>query len=428
MGLFGFSSAFGGAPALAGGSSEPDAAYSWASPFASAPQRQIPIGQSRPPRLASSGRGAPRVSNNQNLSNPTSGKPVSSYPASPAGLNAPTSLYTSGNPWGAPGYSHLQPSLSSKVAAPPVASDDHLYHTGIRPFDAGLNFMSGVGGAEWQTLKGTGDFLYNNNPVGTVVGLADATGMVRNVPAYMPDQRRTLQPVVDLGQALATHPGQVWRDATQAAGNWWDNLTQTDPDKRAYAWGGTAFNGLMAADGVTGAAGLVSKIGSIGRGVEALDALKAARAAEAAAPNVDDYVAGLRSKATPISSNAGRFEVEQTGSRNYRAVGGGKAVDIDGYSGLAIHEAKYVGNALRSPYVIGSDVPDFVRAKVLRKQHNQFLRFGAVISDPTVPFTALHVLTNESKAVPYFQNLMSSYKIPGKVVVIPTKVPGGQGN
>jgi hypothetical protein len=160
-------------------------------------------------------------------------------------------------------------------ATRPATDNDHLYHTGIQPLDAGLNFMSGMGGAEWQSLKGTGDFLYNNNPIGAAVGLADSTGLVRNVPDFVPDAWRTQKPVVDLGHALATHPGQVWQGARQAASNWWDSLWQGDPDKRAYAWGGTAFNGLVAADGVAGAAGLASKIGSIGRGVDAIDALKA---------------------------------------------------------------------------------------------------------------------------------------------------------
>ncbi len=155
-----------------------------------------------------------------------------------------------------------------------------------------------------------------------------------------------------------------------------------------------------------------------------LTALRAAPfAAEIAAPNVDAYVAGLYSKATPTSTNAGLFEVEQTGALNYRVVGGGTAVDIDGYAGTTIQEAKYVGNVANSPYIEGSNIPDFLRAKILTEQQSEFARLGAVISDPAVPFTNLNVLTNESKAVPYFQNLLTANQIPGKVIVVPTKVP-----
>jgi hypothetical protein len=63
------------------------------------------------------------------------------------------------------------------------------------------------------------------------------------------------------------------------------SVSQGGPDERAYAWGGTAFNGFMAADSVAGAADLASQIGSIGRASQAIDALTAARAAESA-PNL----------------------------------------------------------------------------------------------------------------------------------------------
>jgi hypothetical protein len=152
--------------------------------------------------------------------------------------------------------------------------------------------------------------------------------------------------------------------------------------------------------------------------------LPAADAGAAAAPaeDVDAYVAKLYSKATPTSKASGRFEVEQTGPRNYRVEGGDKAVDIDGYNGNTILEAKYVGNASRSPYVEGSKIPDFLRTQILAEQQDEFERFGAVISDPAVPFTDLNVLTNEPAAAPYFEKLMNTNKIPGKVSVVPTKV------
>lgn len=239
MGLFGFSSNSGTASATAGFRPQPYVVGPSAARVAAAPQNQIPVGP-------------PRIPVNQNPSNP------------------PT-----------------------KAPTPPVTNDDHLYHTGVQPLDAGLNFMSGIGGAEWQTAKGLGSLLYNNNPIGAAVGVADATGMVRNIPTYVPDAWRTEKPFMELGHALATHPGQVLQGAKQAGGNWWDSLSQGDPDKRAYAWGGTAFNGLMAADGAAGVAGLAGKVGSLARSGEFLSTLGAS-GGEALAP------------AAAESGNAGR--------------------------------------------------------------------------------------------------------------------------
>ena len=143
----------------------------------------------------------------------------------------------------------------------------------------------------------------------------------------------------------------------------------------------------------------------------------------AGAPSVDDYVAGLYTKATPTSTNAGLFEVEQTGPLNYRVTGGGTAINADGYQDTTLLEAKYVGNPTNSPYVDGSNVPQFLQDKIDLQQQYEFERYQAVISDPNVPFNSLNVLTNEPTAVPYFQRLMNQYQIPGEVRVVPTNIP-----
>lgn len=101
--------------------------------------------------------------------------------------------------------------------------------------------------------------------------------------------------------------------------------------------------------------------------------------------DVEQYVAGLGTKRTPISSNDGLFDVEQTGPLNYRVRGGGTAIDVDGYEGTALLDAKYVGNPGRSPYVDGSNVPSLLRAKILQQQVYEFQRYQAVINDPAVP-------------------------------------------
>ncbi len=60
-----------------------------------------------------------------------------------------------------------------------------------------------------------------------------------------------------------------------------------------------------------------------------------------------------------------------------------------------------------------------IRAVINTKTDNEFRRYGAVINDPNTPVTGLEVITNEPPAVPYFQNLMTKYNIPGHVVVQP---------
>jgi len=137
---------------------------------------------------------------------------------------------------------------------------------------------------------------------------------------------------------------------------------------------------------------------------------------------VDRYVGGLYWKVTPTATAADLFEVEQTGLYNYRVVGGGVTIDIDGFRGSTILEAKYVGNANRSPYLSGSKAPDFLRDKILRQQEYEFQRFKAVIDDPTVPFSRLDVLTNDAVALPYFRALLNTYNIPGTVLTVPTEV------
>lgn len=86
-------------------------------------------------------------------------------------------------------------------------------------------------------------------------------------------------------------------------------------------------------------------------------------------------------------------------------------------------DAKFVEKPAVSPYVDDSSVPDFLRAKILKEQQHEVQRYNAVIQDPKVPFNSLDILTNEPKAVPYFQSLMDQYQVPGSVKVVDTQVP-----
>ena len=138
---------------------------------------------------------------------------------------------------------------------------------------------------------------------------------------------------------------------------------------------------------------------------------------------VDSYVSGLYKLETPTGKASGLFEVEQTGPHNYRVPAGNTTIDIDGFNGTTMLDAKFVEKPSVSPYVNDSNVPSFLREKILKEQQWEIQRYKAVIDDPAVPFNRLDVLTNEPKAVPYFKSLMDQYSVPGSVKVVPTQIP-----
>jgi hypothetical protein len=137
----------------------------------------------------------------------------------------------------------------------------------------------------------------------------------------------------------------------------------------------------------------------------------------------DAFAAKLYKFKTPTNKASGKFEVEQTGGYNYRVPAGNTTIDIDGYRGLTILEAKFVEKPLQSPYIGGTNVPPFLRDKILMEQQSEFMRFKAAIDDKSVPFNRLRIVTNDAKAVPYFKELMTRYKIIGEVKVVRTKIP-----
>src|SRR5262249_46076545 len=82
-------------------------------------------------------------------------------------------------------------------------------------------------------------------------------------------------------------------------------------------------------------------------------------------------------------------------------------------------DAKFIDKPGRSPFIEGSDCPDFIRDKILPQIDDEFRRYAAVISDSNTPVKALEVITNDARAVPYFEGLLEKYGIPGNVVVRP---------
>jgi len=122
---------------------------------------------------------------------------------------------------------------------------------------------------------------------------------------------------------------------------------------------------------------------------------------------------------TPLNTDRDRFEIEQTGPLNIQVVGGGERIWVDGirYNDGYLLDAKYVEKPERSPFIDGSNCPDFIRESVKEEVDEEFRRYGAVINDESNPVQGLEVITNEEQAAPYFADLMDQHNVPGHVVV-----------
>jgi RHS repeat-associated protein len=133
------------------------------------------------------------------------------------------------------------------------------------------------------------------------------------------------------------------------------------------------------------------------------------------------YALSLKTGAPKGGGANQAYQVRAVGSTEYHATGGGTQVWADGldFNTSELLDAKYVGNAGRSPFVPGGKVPDFIQAKIDAKMNDEFSRYAAVINDPGNPLVGLRVITNEPGAVPYFTDLMQQRGIPGSVVVDP---------
>ncbi len=138
--------------------------------------------------------------------------------------------------------------------------------------------------------------------------------------------------------------------------------------------------------------------------------------------SVEDFVSSLPTRQTPSNTRADLFEIEQTGPRNFTVPAGDESINIDGFNGTTILEAKFAGNPGRSPFVEDSAIPGFIRDRIVAQQRDEFRRLAAAINDPQNPFTGLEVRTNDPRAVPFFESLINDFNIPGQVRVTPTDI------
>ena len=134
-----------------------------------------------------------------------------------------------------------------------------------------------------------------------------------------------------------------------------------------------------------------------------------------------EYQDGLRKFPTRTDTEAGLYEVRQTGPHNYTMHGGGDSIDADGFrsSDAIALDAKHVGSPDSSPYVPDSKVPDFLKAKIRGDTAHEIERYAKVVQDPSNPVRGLEIITNDPRAVPYFEDILSEYDLPSRVVVRP---------
>jgi len=79
--------------------------------------------------------------------------------------------------------------------------------------------------------------------------------------------------------------------------------------------------------------------------------------------------------------------------------------------------AKYIDKPARSPFIADSQCPSFVRENAVTQVDDELRRYAAVIADSATPVKSLEVITSDARAVPFFEEPMSKYGIPGPVVV-----------
>ena len=134
----------------------------------------------------------------------------------------------------------------------------------------------------------------------------------------------------------------------------------------------------------------------------------------------EEYTAwldSLKHKPTPTNAPEDIYEIIHTGDTNYLLQGNGAEYWADGIENRTVLDAKMVVTPGRSVFLEDSKAPDFIKQKVEAKLRNEFERASKILRDGNNPLTSMRIITNDPKAVPYFEKLMREFQIPGEVVV-----------
>ena len=145
--------------------------------------------------------------------------------------------------------------------------------------------------------------------------------------------------------------------------------------------------------------------------------------------NVDcsEFVRNLEVRRPVGDETAGfrQYQIAQAGENELRIGTGGNEIWADGLrvnastNTVTALEAKFVGDIDRSPYIPGSNAPDFLRDRVLISLNDELTRYASAINDVNNPVKELEMITNNVDAAAYFRGLMQQHSIPGRVVVRP---------
>lgn len=136
---------------------------------------------------------------------------------------------------------------------------------------------------------------------------------------------------------------------------------------------------------------------------------------------VENWIRDFPKRPTPTYSQCYQFQIKHCGTEEIRVRDGGEEIWADGinFQTGQLLEAKYIENPANSPYISNSNIPPFIRTKVVNEVENEFRRYAAVINDPTTPVVELLVIVNIEEAVPFFEALLLQFQLPGSVVVMP---------
>ena len=135
--------------------------------------------------------------------------------------------------------------------------------------------------------------------------------------------------------------------------------------------------------------------------------------------DVEDWASSFPRRPTPSYSSNYQYQIRHAGLEEIQVRGGGEEIWVDGIraeDGFLL-EAKFIDKPERSPFVSGSQIPDFIRQRIIVRVEDEFYRYGAVINDPNTPVRGLEVITNEPRAVPLFQELLNRFNVPGRVAL-----------
>jgi len=170
------------------------------------------------------------------------------------------------------------------------------------------------------------------------------------------------------------------------------------------------------------AMGVLPVLGTVGGEVRTVEqVIREGEELSQEAKAFDAWAREVHPRPTPPTEPHGPYEIRHTGAENFLVRDGGEEIWADGARTADQHllEAKHVGDPNRSPYIPDSKAPPFLRERVLNRTDEEFRRYAAVINDSATPARGLEVMTNDPRAVPYFQSLLEKYQIPGQVVVRP---------